>query len=132
MTHGGYIIALAIGILTLISAWTTFNQNPSVWKIFLLIISLLIILGGHIIGRTLFWGALAYEVLNAQPNVSLSKDKYTVMHRLHVGTLGEVSEHNKVAKLFYTSRSKPLVVAEFVLIIVLWMALICVTTIAKV
>jgi hypothetical protein len=128
MTHGGYVIALAIGILTLVSAWATFNHDPSVWKIFLLAVSLLTVSEVHTIGRALFWGALAYEVLNAQPDVSLGKDKYTIMHRLHIGARSEVSKKRKVARLFYTSRSWLLAV-EFVSAMVLWLVLICVTPI---
>lgn len=122
MTHGGYIIALVIGILTLISRWTTFNENVLIWNIFLFMVSCLLIICAHVVGRALFWGALAYEILNAKL-AGPDKDEKTVMFQLHIEARNQVVERNKVAGHFTTSRSVLLLVAEFVLAILLWLVL---------
>ena len=102
MTHGGYIIALVIGALTLISRWQKFAEGKGKeilskrvfircrWIIFIFVISSIIALGVYMIGRTLWWGALASKVMNTkvdENNIDVNNiDKRTIMHELHKKT----------------------------------------------
>jgi len=92
MTHGGYIIALVIGFLTLVSRWQDFAKPQLVWIFFLFMVSALVALGVYMVGRILLWGALAYEILNAKipPPSKLSPEQFTLMLRLHEGALNKV------------------------------------------
>jgi hypothetical protein len=107
MTHGGYIIALVIGILTLVSRWTEFSEPLLARIVFLFLISFLVSLGLYIVGRTLLWGALAYNVLDAQlytsdePNLN----EHAVMFRLYTGAKDRAYDQRKW--LCYFDKVKP-------------------------
>ena len=65
ITHGGYIIALMVGFLTLVSRWEAFAET-----IFLLyfLFSLVISLGVYLVSRIIFWSLLAYGTLFVTEN----------------------------------------------------------------
>lgn len=102
MTHGGYMIALTLGFLTLISRWKNFvGRGKKWWKIaiscrwmiFILIISLVLASGVYLALRLFHWGYLASNVLYAQ----LDEDDWhyygsTVMHALHNKTAEQKRE----------------------------------------
>jgi hypothetical protein len=87
MTHIGYLVVLIIGSLTLISRWDSFSNGFPIWDLFLLILSIIAGLTVQITGRTLFYGNLAYEIMNAP-----LRGEGTPMRRLQTGCLGAMSE----------------------------------------
>jgi predicted RNA-binding Zn-ribbon protein involved in translation (DUF1610 family) len=76
ITHGGYIIALVIGALTLISRWRDFEAN--LWILFL-ILSLMAGVGTYIAGRMLYWAFLSSHVLTIKINALSINDVKTPM-----------------------------------------------------
>ena len=62
ITHGGYIIALMVGFLTLVSRWEAFAEMPKIFLLYFLT-SLVISLGVYLVSRIMFWSLLAYETL---------------------------------------------------------------------
>jgi hypothetical protein len=89
MTHVGYLIALAIGSLTLISRWDIFVTSQIPWEVFLIILSIVAGLSVQILGRTLFYGNLAYEILDALP---VDEKDSTIIQRLHNGCANEIGK----------------------------------------
>jgi hypothetical protein len=87
MTHIGYLIALIIGSLTLISRWDSFSKGFPIWDIFLLMLSIIVGLLVQITGRTLFYGNLAYEIMRAR-----LRGEGTYMWRLQLGCVEAMSE----------------------------------------
>jgi hypothetical protein len=65
MTHAGYLIALTIGGLTLISRWDAFKVGWLTWDIFIFLLSLIAGVGVYLLGRTIQWASLEYEILNS-------------------------------------------------------------------
>jgi hypothetical protein len=102
MTHGGYIIALLIGILTLGSRWTEFSEPLLARIVFLFLNSFLVSLGLYIVGRTLLWGALAHNILDAQPYSSdePKTKEYSVIFRLYTGAKDRVYQNRKWLRYF--------------------------------
>lgn len=100
MTHGGYIIALLIGILTLFSIQTEFTEPLLARVVFLFLFSSLVSLGFYIAGRTLLWGCLAYYILDAQPSKNPKLAECTDMYRLYAGTKEKVYDNRKLVYYF--------------------------------
>jgi hypothetical protein len=68
--HVGYIVAIVIGGLTLVSRWDVFfptdpaRANLVISASFFAILSILFGFGVNIIGRTLYWSALTHSIIN--------------------------------------------------------------------
>jgi len=91
MTHGGYMIALAVGFTTLISRWTKFKDSNWAWFIIILLVSLIITSGFYILMRTRLYGYLANSVMRIELKVE-SVSERTLMNALHTRALWEVYE----------------------------------------
>ncbi len=80
LTHSGYIIAIVIGTLTLISRWDAFfpNQNnlnlPAYFGIvFYALIDIIVALSFYVVKRLLYWTALSSCVLAATKVKAIGK-----------------------------------------------------------
>jgi len=113
MTHGGYLIAILIGLLTIISRWTTYAANIIGW--IWGIVALLIALCAYTIGRIFWWGSFASEVLHVgKKEIEEEKKKQseeekknaTRMSILHKATSHKVYEKHPLTGLFYKCTSK--------------------------
>jgi len=58
ITHGGYVIALIIGALTMISRWNDFSSNPLP---FFIVLALVLGFGIYASSRAVFWAYLTGE-----------------------------------------------------------------------
>lgn len=67
MTHGGYMLALIVGGLALISNWENFSQTPGSQTVFAFLLGSVVIVSFHTIGRATYWSALSTQVLRASP-----------------------------------------------------------------
>jgi hypothetical protein len=69
-THAGYLIAIVIGALTLISRWDIFFNlpqkpvSPSITIIFFIMISAIIAITIYLVERTFYWTSYGTAVLN--------------------------------------------------------------------
>lgn len=105
MTHGGYIIALVIGFITVASRWVDFIGNPLMSVLFLVILFLLFpFLTIYLVGRTLLYGYLASGVLVA--NYLSHTNPSTIINQLHLSSVQWVDvRHNKIRNNFNNYQS---------------------------
>jgi hypothetical protein len=98
MTHGGYIIALVIGALTLISKWDVFFRDATMPFVFFFILSGITGIGFNVVGRTLYWSCLSITILHATTN---SNDlKNTTIFQLSSDAGNKVLDAKKLAFLW--------------------------------
>jgi len=102
MTHGGYIIAVVIGFLTLTSQWKAFAGNFIILYVFFFIISSLVGLGISLVGRTMWWGYLSDGVLRVK--LGAKSEKKTIMFQLHEKTIKHVKDNHWKASFFRVAR----------------------------
>jgi hypothetical protein len=60
MTHGGYIIALTVGLFTLISRWDVFRGDILLKATFYIIVSF----GVYLIGKLVYWSIMSHTLLH--------------------------------------------------------------------
>lgn len=107
MTHGGYLIALVIGIITMLSRWTTFADDHRMWLLFIFILSLLLALGVNVSGRTFFWGNLSSEIIMTKVDVE------TTISKLHRKTSERVVETHWLTSHFSRTKINYIMVCFF-------------------
>jgi len=110
MTHGGYLIALVIGLLTIISNWTNFKD---VIPLFYITVFFLITLCGYIIYRIFWWGYFASTILHVgkkeieeEKKQRKERNNQVPMSILHCATTTQVRNTNVLTSLFekYTGK----------------------------
>lgn len=82
MTHGGYIIALTVGFLTLVSRWDAFAETIGLRCMFYLMFSLIMSIGIYITGRTLYWACLSHTILGIAPKSLTSEPVISQLNRI--------------------------------------------------
>jgi len=73
--------------------------------VFFCIFNLLLALGFHNIGRTMFYGSSSYEVMNVMPDAERIFSEKTIMFQLHERTSELVREKRFVKHFYYTNWS---------------------------
>lgn len=106
VTHAGYLIALIIGGLTLVSRWDTFKGNWLTWDIFISLLSIVAGVGFYFLGRTISWATFEYEILNSPIVTKTYAESQgfknpTVTIRLHLGTRDVVFKKKGWLKYFH-------------------------------
>jgi hypothetical protein len=64
MTHGGYIIALVVGFLTLVSKLDVFAKSLHLREFFYVMVFLMFLLGIYLSSKTIFWAIMAQTILH--------------------------------------------------------------------
>jgi len=85
MTHGGYLIGLFIGFLTLVSRFSLIGGSIIEHLVLFMFSWGFFVLAMYILGRTLLWGQLASKVLNAKlgsPEENTTEE--TTIYQLHL------------------------------------------------
>jgi len=112
MAHGGYIIALVVGILTVVSRWEMFTESlvMRIWLVSAL--SLLSALGVYIIGRTLWYGAVTGGIIRAELDIDMSKG--TVMNQLHEKATECARHDRKMIGRYFSHLNLKLMIGVFI------------------
>ena len=105
IAHGTYILTFAIGVFTF---FEIFTRNPLLWfsPLFFLVLTLFMLLGLYLFVRTLCWGYLTHEVINATamtfeqaerkfPKACKGYDSFTMSYALHVGSVYAVKKKHE-------------------------------------
>jgi len=101
MTHGGYIIALTVGLFTLISRWDIFRDDILMKVIFYIIVSLSTGFGAYLCGKLVFWSMMSHTLLHTHeflfPKGNMPKDT-TRIFQLQKATIRRIETRAKNTK----------------------------------
>ena len=135
ITHAGYIIALTVGLLTIISRWndlwTYFSESPSKEVILLLILSAILGLIWYFSLRVIYWATLSDQVMLVfASEIRINAESPTTIVALQntaISKLKEAGTRNRLAFFAWLTKGHPLltlfigfIVSAILLIIVFW------------